>query len=172
MYETTFAGCCAARLGTRLARVKLVTRYCAVRLGKDLSKVEKEFAGYYGPRQAKRKRVQKRGRRGIGRRSSSLTNASCPAVAIAPSEPLYPIPSLRVGVPTTKEQRDRRDDVRRKKFGDIAGSFSPETSCVPTTNFKTCASSALWWLVLMLTGGYQYPMIPTVHGSAAYSLIQ
>ena len=30
MYETTFAGCRAARLGTRLAREKLVTRYCAV----------------------------------------------------------------------------------------------------------------------------------------------
>ena len=126
------AGYCAARLGTRLACVKLVTRYCAVRLGKDLSKVKKEFAGYYGPRQAKnKKRVQKRGRRGIGRRSSSLTNAPCPAVTIAPSEPLYPIPSLRVGVPTTKERRDRRDDVRRKKFGDISGSFSPETTCVP-----------------------------------------
>ena len=83
-----------------------------------------------------KKSVHKRGRRGIGRRSSSLTNAPCPAVAIAPSEPLYPIPSLRVGVPTTKERRDRRDDVRRKKFGDIAGSFSPETTCISTINLK------------------------------------
>ena len=143
IYETTFAGCCATRLGTRLCSCELLLPDIVPSdSARTCQKSKKEFAGYYGPHQAKNKKFVASVAVATHLRSLLLP---CPAVAIASLETselpyrrgsrfALPIPYslLRVWHPDRpNDKRPRGDDVRQKKFGDIAGSSSPETTCVP-----------------------------------------